>query len=86
MTNEEAKAFLKRSIKENKEMLEDRIEFLANEARLFIDNVQEAKGNTWNKFCEVYDLLDTLRRYSEGMEATYMQIAAYEVALGLLED
>ena len=86
MTNEKVKAFLKRRIKENKEMLEDRIEFLVDKARQFIDNMQDAKGDTWDKFCEVYDLLDTLRRYSEGMEATYMQTGAYEVALGLLEE
>ena len=86
MTNEEAKAFLKRRIKENKEIVEDRIEFLVDEARRFIDNMQDAKGNTWDKLYVVYDLLDTLRRYSEGMEATYMQADAYEVALGLLED
>lgn len=85
MTNEEAKAYLKRRIKDNKKMLEDRIEFLVDEARRFIDNMQDAKGNKWDKLYEVYDLLDTLRRYYEVMEATNMQTGAYEVALGLLE-
>lgn len=86
MTNEEAKAFLERRIKNNKEMLEDRIEFLVDEARRFIDNMQDAKGDTWNKLYEVYDLLGTFRRYYEVMEATNMQTGAYEVALGLLEE
>lgn len=86
MTNEEAKAFLKRRIKNNKEMLEDRIEFLVDEARRFIDNMQDAKGNTWDKLYEVYDLLGTLRRYYEVMEATNMQTGAYEVALALIEE
>lgn len=86
MTNEEAKAFLKRRIKNNKEMLEDRIEFLVDEARRFIDNMHDAKGNTWDKLYEVYDLLGTLRRYYEVMEATNMQTGAYEVALALIEE
>lgn len=86
MTNEEAKAYLKRRIKDNKKMLEDRIEFLVDEARRFIDNMQDAKGNKWDKLYEVYDLLDTLRRYYEVMEATNMQTGAYEVALALIEE
>lgn len=86
MTNEEAKAFLKRRIKNNKEMIEDRIEFLVDEARRFIDNMQDAKGNTWDKLYEVYDLQGTLRRYYEVMEAIKMQTDAYEVAQGLLEN
>ena len=86
MTNEEAKAFLKRRIKDNKEMLEDRIEFLVDKARQFIDNMQDKKGNTWNKICDVYDLLGTLQRYYEVIETTNMQTGAYEVALGLLEE
>ena len=86
MTNEEVKAFLKRRIKNNKELLEERIEFLVDEVRLFIDNVHEAKDDTWKKFYEVYDLLGTLRRYYEVMEATNMQTGAYEVALALLEE
>ena len=86
MTNEEAKAYLKRRIKDNKKMLEDRVEFLVDEARRFIDNMQDAKGNTWDKLYGVYDLLGTLRRYYEVMEATNMQTGAYEVALGLLEN
>lgn len=86
MTNEEVKAFLKRRIKENKEMLEDRIEFLVDKARQFIDNMQDAKGNTRNKFYEVYDLLGTIRSYYEVMEEIETQTDAYEVALGLLEE
>ena len=86
MTNEEAKAFLKRRIKENKEMVEDRIEFLVDEARRFIDNMQDAKGNTWDKLYVVYDLLGTIRKYYEDIETTNLQTDAYEVALGLLED
>ena len=66
-TNEEAKAYLKRRIKDNNEMIEDRIEFLVDKARRFIDNMQDEKRNTWDKLCEVYDLLDTLRRYYEFM-------------------
>ena len=85
MTNEEAKAYLKRKIKNNKELLEERIEFLVDEARRFIDNVHEAKDDTCKKFDEVYDLLGTLRRYYEAMEVTNMQTGAYEVALGLIE-
>ena len=86
MTNEEVKAFLKRRIKENKEMLEDRIEFLVDKARQFIDNMQDEKRNTWNKILEVYDLLGTIRSYYEVMEEIETQTDAYEVALGLLEE
>ena len=86
MTNEEVKAFLKRRIKENKEMVEDRIEFLVDEARRFIDNMQDAKRNTWDKLYVVYDLLGTIRKYYEVMEEIEMQTDAYEVAQGLLED
>lgn len=67
MTNEEAKADLKHMIKDKKEMVESRIEFLVDEARRFIDNMQDAKGNTWDKLYGVYDLLGTLRRYYEVM-------------------
>lgn len=86
MTNEEVKAYLERRIKDNKEMCEDRIEFLVDKARQFIDNMQDAKGNTRNKFCEVYDLLGTIRSYYEVMEEIETQTDAYEVALGLLEE
>ena len=86
MTNEEAKAFLKRRIKNNKEVVEDRIEFLVEEARLFIDNVQEAKDDTRKKVDEVYDLLATFRTHYGDIEAYNMQTGAYEVALGLLEN
>lgn len=86
MTNEEAKAFLERRIKDNKEMLEARIEFLVEEARLFIDNVQEAKDDTWKKLDEVYDLLDTLRMQYEAIEACNMQESAFKAALELLEN
>lgn len=86
MTNEEVKAFLKRRIKENKEMVEDRIEFLADEARRFIDNMQDAKCNTRDKLYVVYDLLGTIRKYYEDIETTNLQTDAYEVALVLLED
>lgn len=48
--------------------------------------MQDAKGNTRNKFCEVYDLLDTIRSYYEVMEEIETQTDAYEVALGLLEE
>ena len=85
MTNEEAKAYLKRKIKNNKELLEERIEFLVDEARRFIDNMQGAKCNTRDKLYVVYDLLGTLRRDYEVMEVTNMQTGAYEVALRLLE-
>ena len=85
MTNEEAKAYLKRKIKNNKELLEERIEFLVDEARRFIDNVHEAKDDTCKKFDEVYDLLGTIRKYYEDIETTSLQTDAYEVALGLLE-
>ena len=53
MTNEEAKAYLKRKIKNNKELLEERIEFLVDEARRFIDNVHEAKDDTCKKYDQV---------------------------------
>ena len=86
MTNEEVKAFLKRRIKENKEMVEDRIEFLVDEARRFIDNMQDAKCNTRDKLYVVYDLLGTIRKYYEDIETTNLQTDAYEVALVLLED
>ena len=85
MTNKKAKAYLKRRIKDNNEMLEDRIEFLVDKARRFIDNMQDEKRIIWDKLCEVYDLLDTLRRYYEFMEGTNMQTGAYKVALRLLE-
>ena len=85
MTNEEAKAYLKRRIKDNNEMVEDRIEFLVDEARRFIDNMQDAKCNTRDKLYVVYDLLGMLRRYYEVMYVTNMQTGAYEVALGLIE-
>ena len=86
MKNEEVKAFLERRIKDNKEMCEDRIEFLVDKARQFIDNMQDKKRNTWNRIFEVYDLLGILQRYYEVMETTNMQTGAYEVALGLLEE
>ena len=86
MTNEEVKAFLKRRIKENKEMVEDRIEFLVDEARRFIDNMQDAKCNTRDKLYVGYDLLGTIRKYYEDIETTNLQTDAYEVALVLLED
>ena len=86
MTNEEVKSFLKRRIKENKEMVEDRIEFLVDEARRFIDNMQDAKCNTRDKLYVVYDLLGTIRKYYEDIETTNLQTDAYEVALILLED
>lgn len=86
MKNEEVKAYLKRRIKDNKEMCEDRIEFLVDKTRQFIDNMQDEKRNTWNKICEVYDLLGILQRYYEVMETTNMQTGAYEVALRLLEE
>ena len=86
MTNEEVKAFLKRRIKENKEMVEDRSEILVDEARRFIDNMQDAKCNTRDKLYVVYDLLGTIRKYYEDIETTNLQTDAYEVALGLLED
>lgn len=86
MTNEEVKSFLKRRIKENKEMVEDRIEFLVDEARRFIDNMQDAKCNTRDKLYVVYDLLGTIRKYYEDIETTNLQTDAYEVALVLLED
>ena len=86
MTNEEVKAFLKRRIKENKEMVEDRSEILVDEARRFIDNMQDAKCNTRDKLYVVYDLLGTIRKYYEDIETTNLQTDAYEVARGLLED
>ena len=86
MTNEEVKSFLKRRIKENKEMVEDRIEFLVDEARRFIGNMQDAKCNTRDKLYVVYDLLGTIRKYYEDIETTNLQTDAYEVALVLLED
>ena len=86
MTNEEVKAFLKRRIKENKEMVEDRIEFLVDEARRFIDNMQDAKCDTRDKLYVVYDLLGTIRKHYEDIETTNLQTDAYEVALVLLED
>lgn len=86
MTNEEVKAYLERRIKDNKEMCEDRIEFLVDKTRQFIDNMQDEKRNTWNKICEVYDLLGILQRYYEVMETNNMQTGAYEVALRLLEE
>lgn len=86
MKNEEVKAFLERRIKDNKEMCEDRIEFLVDKVRQFIDNMQDEKRNTWNKIYEVYDLLGILQRYYEVMETTNMQTGAYEVALRLLEE
>ena len=85
MTNEEAKAYLKRRIKDNKEMIEGRIEFLVKEARLFIDNVQEAKDDTRKKVDEVYDLLGTFRTHYGDIEAYNIRTGAYEVALGLIE-
>ena len=86
MTNEEAKAYLKRRIKDNNEMIEARIEFLVEEARLFIDNVQEAKDDKRKKVDEVYDLLGTFKTHYEDIEAYNMQAGAYEVVLRLLED
>ena len=84
MTNEEVKAFLKRRIKENKEMVEDRIEFLVDEARRFIDNMQDAKCNTRDKLYEVYDLLGTFRTHYGDIETYNIRTGAYEVALGLI--
>ena len=67
-------------------MVEDRIEFLVDEARRFIDNMQDAKCNTRDKLYVVYDLLGTIRKYYEDIETTNLQTDAYEVALVLLED
>lgn len=86
MTNEEVKADLKHMIKDKKEMVERRIEFLEEEARLFIAHVQKAKDDTGDKLYEVYDLLGTLRMQYEIIEACKMQKSAFEVALGLLEN
>lgn len=85
MTNEEAKAFLKHRIKNNKEMVESRIEFLVDEARLFIAHVQDAKDDTWKKLDEVDDLLTTIRMHYEIIRVCNTQKSAFEVALGLLE-
>lgn len=85
MTNEEAKADLKHRIKNNKDMVESRIKFLVDEARLFIVHVREAKDDEWKKLDEVNDLLTTFRMHYEIIEACNMQKSAYEVALGLLE-
>lgn len=86
MTNEEVKADLKHMIKDKKEMVESRIEFLVDKARLFIAHVQEAKDDEWKKLDEVNDLLTTFRMHYEVIGACNMQKSAYEVALGLLED
>lgn len=86
MTNEEVKEYLKFRIKENKEMVEGQIELLVDEAKRFIDNMQDEKRNTWDKLCEVHDLIDTIQRYYEVMDETNMHTSAYKVALGLLED
>lgn len=85
MTNEEVKADLKRKIKHNKKAVESRIKFLVDEAKLFIVHVKDAKGDTWKKLDEVYDLLATLRMHCEILQAFNMQKSAFEVALGLLE-
>lgn len=86
MTNEEAKAYLKCRIKDNNEMVEGQIELLVDEAKRFIDNMQDEKRNTWDRLGEVHDLLETFQRCYEFMEGTNMHTAAYKVALGLLED
>lgn len=86
MTNEEAKAYLKRRIKDNNEMVEGQIELLVDEAKRFIHNMQDEKRNTWDKLGEVHDLIDTIKIYYEVMEGTNMQTSGYKVALRLLED
>lgn len=79
------KADLKRVIKDKKDMVESRIKFLVDGTRLFIVHVQEAKGDTWKKIDEVYDLLDTFRMQYELIEACNMQIGVYEAVLAQLE-
>lgn len=87
MTNEEVKAELKRRIKDKKEMVERRIEFLEEEARLFAArHVQKAKDDTGKKLDEVYDLPGTIRMQYAIIEACKMQKSAFEAALGLLEN
>lgn len=80
------KADLKRVIKDKKDMVESRIKFLVDEARLFIVHVQEAKGDTRKKLDEVYDVLDTFRRQYELIEACNMQIDVHEAVLAQLEE
>lgn len=47
--------------------------------------MQEAKGDTWKKLDEIYDVLDTFRRQYELIEACNMQIDVYEAVLAQLE-